>query len=64
MLDEIAGRLTPENHAQAVQLARIPEQIRGFGHVKAKNLSRAKANEAQLLAAFRAPDPTLARAAE
>ena len=64
LLDEIARRLTPENHAQAVQLARIPEQIRGFGHVKAKNLSRAKANEAQLLAAFRAPDPTLARAAE
>ncbi len=64
VLDEIAANLTPENHALAVQLAKIPAQIRGFGHVKEKNIQRAKANEAQILSAFRSPDPALARAAE
>jgi indolepyruvate ferredoxin oxidoreductase len=63
LLDEIAGSLAPENHGMAVQLARIPEQIRGFGHIKEKNIKRAKDNEAQLLASFRNPSK-LASAAE
>jgi indolepyruvate ferredoxin oxidoreductase len=63
LLDEIAGSLTQENYKLAVQLARIPEQIRGFGHVKDKNIKRAKENEARLLSAFRSP-PRFASAAE
>ena len=35
MLDEVLGKLTPDNHPLAVGLAAIPEKIRGFGHVKA-----------------------------
>src|SRR5690348_18218917 len=53
VLREIAGALSPENHALAVELARIPEQIRGFGHVKERKLRAAKAREASLLATFR-----------
>jgi indolepyruvate ferredoxin oxidoreductase len=60
LLDEIAGALTPETHATALALATIPEKIRGFGHVKEKNVAEAKAEEARLLEKFRkAPKPTL-----
>ena len=46
-----------------VALASIPEQIRGYGHVKEAHLATAKKREAELLAAFRAP-PDARKAAE
>ncbi|HLY46242.1 MAG TPA: indolepyruvate ferredoxin oxidoreductase family protein [Stellaceae bacterium] len=64
LLDEIVAGLSPENHAVAVELAALPLEIRGFGHVKAANLERTKATEAELLARFRAPLPSPALAAE
>jgi indolepyruvate ferredoxin oxidoreductase len=64
LLDELTRDLTPENHNLAVQLAMIPEQIRGFGHVKEKNLARAKANESALLETFRSKPGKFASAAE
>jgi indolepyruvate ferredoxin oxidoreductase len=57
VLDEIAKGLTSQNHAVAVELAALPMEIRGFGHVKESNRERAKAKEADLLARFRAPPP-------
>jgi indolepyruvate ferredoxin oxidoreductase len=54
LLAELAERLTPENHAVAVELAGLPQQVRGFGHVREANLRRAEARRAELLAAFRA----------
>ena len=48
VIDEIVARLTPANHAIAVELASLPFEIRGFGHVKEANLARAKAKEAGL----------------
>ena len=64
LLDELTRDLTPENHRISVQLAMIPEQIRGFGHVKEKNLARAKANESALLETFRSKPGRFASAAE
>jgi indolepyruvate ferredoxin oxidoreductase len=64
LLGEVLPALTPANHGAAVGLADIPQKIRGFGHVKARNLEAAKAEEAGLLARFRSPEPTLAAAAE
>ena len=64
MLDEVLGKLTPENHHLAVGLAAIPEKIRGFGHVKARHLSAAKADEAALFDQFRSGGPHLLKAAE
>jgi len=55
LIEEILVKLTPDNHALAVELAAIPEKIRGFGHVKEAHLKSAKACEADLLAAFRDP---------
>ena len=37
LLDEIAAGLSPANHAAAVELAALPLEIRGFGHVKEAN---------------------------
>jgi indolepyruvate ferredoxin oxidoreductase len=64
VLDEIAAGLAPRNSAVAVELAALPLEIRGFGHVKEANLQRAKAKEADLLARFRATPPPQAIAAE
>jgi indolepyruvate ferredoxin oxidoreductase len=64
LVDELIPGLTPENHGIAVELARIPQQIRGFGPVKAANLADARARQEKLLAAFRSPPAPHAIAAE
>ena len=51
-------KLTADNLAQAVAIASIPEDIRGYGHVKERHLKAAKEKEAALVAAFHAPDVT------
>ncbi len=56
MIEEIIGKLGPDNHALAVKIASIPEEIRGYGHIKERNLKIAKAKEVELLAAFRLPE--------
>ncbi len=64
LLDEIEARLSPDNHAVAVGLAAIPEKVRGFGHVKARHLVAAKADEAALLEQFRSAGAPALKAAE
>jgi indolepyruvate ferredoxin oxidoreductase len=64
ILNEIAAHLSPANHAAAVELADLPLEILGFGHVKEANRTRAKAKEQVLIARFRSPPPTHAMAAE
>ena len=56
-LDEITGKLSPANHAAAVALASVPDEIRGYGHVKERNIKAAKSLEEKLLQAFRNPQP-------
>lgn len=67
LLAEILSKLSPQNHALCVALAAIPEKIRGFGHVKERHLTAAKAEEVELLKHLRdGSDAALAmpRAAE
>ena len=64
MLREVMDKLTSANHPLAVALAAIPEKIRGYGHVKARHLTAAKADEAALLEQFRSGKPPLLKAAE
>ncbi len=52
-VDELLSRLAADNHAVAVQLASIPEEIRGYGHVKERHLEQARAKWADLLATYR-----------
>ena len=41
------------NHAVAVEIASLPDRIRGFGHVKARSIEEAERREAELLGRFR-----------
>jgi len=45
----LLARLDRLNYDVAVQLASLPDQIRGFGHVKEKAMDDAKARQARLL---------------
>ncbi|WP_313342355.1 indolepyruvate ferredoxin oxidoreductase family protein [Stenotrophomonas sp.] len=47
--------LSDDRVALAVEIASIPEHIRGYGHVKEAHLNKAKAREATLLAQWRNP---------
>ena len=53
VINELLGRMSPANHATAVEIALLPSGIRGFGHIKEANFARAKAKETVLLARFR-----------
>jgi len=64
LLAEIAEHLTLDNHDLAVALAALPEKIRGFGHVKQRHLTAAKAEEAALREQFRAGSAPFLKAAE
>ena len=56
LLGEIAASLNPNNHALAVELASVPRKIRGFGHIKKRNIELAKSCEVELLTLFRSPE--------
>jgi indolepyruvate ferredoxin oxidoreductase len=43
LIDELLVSLSPANHELAIELARMPEQIRGFGHVKEAQLVKVRA---------------------
>jgi indolepyruvate ferredoxin oxidoreductase len=54
-VDELLVGLDHDNHALAVEIAQIPEHIRGYGHVKERHLAAALTRQEQLLRAWRAP---------
>ena len=62
-VEQLLLKLTPANHALAVEIASIPELVRGFGHVKMRHLEQAQKQRAELLARFNAPMERTARAA-
>jgi indolepyruvate ferredoxin oxidoreductase len=51
-VEELLGGLSADNAAAAVQVARLPLQMRGYGHVKIANVAVAKAREAEWLHRF------------
>jgi indolepyruvate ferredoxin oxidoreductase len=55
VVGELVAGLDAGNHALAVEIARFPERIRGFGHVKERHLAQAQARQRELLAQWRAP---------
>jgi indolepyruvate ferredoxin oxidoreductase len=62
LMAEVLDRMTPQNYAVAVDLASIPEYIRGYGHIKDRHLRDAKVREAALLEQLRSAKPTAAKA--
>ena len=59
---ELLNGLSPANHALAVKLAAIPDDIKGYGHVKDAHLVKAKQKEAELLNQWRNPEALKAAA--
>lgn len=54
-IDELLTGLTADKLALAVEIARIPEDIRGYGHVKERHLKAARAKWNGLMAQWRSP---------
>jgi indolepyruvate ferredoxin oxidoreductase len=52
-VDELIGKLSPENHALVVEIASIPEGVRGYGYVRDAHAQTAREKEAELLQALR-----------
>jgi len=63
-LDNICNRLHPANHAAAVALASVPDEVRGYGHVKEDSIALAKKLRQERLGAFHNPQPATVRAAK
>ncbi|HNQ76597.1 MAG TPA: indolepyruvate ferredoxin oxidoreductase family protein, partial [Pseudothauera hydrothermalis] len=53
VVEEIISGLERSNLETAVELANIPDRIRGFGHVRERYLAAARKRQAELLDAFR-----------
>ncbi|HNR84517.1 DUF6537 domain-containing protein, partial [Ottowia sp.] len=60
-IDELLATLNADNHAIAVEIARIPQAIKGFGHVKERHLKAARARWDELRAQYRQPPVAPAR---
>jgi indolepyruvate ferredoxin oxidoreductase len=52
-IEGLLAGLNADSHALVLEVARLPEQIRGFGHVKARHLAVVQTRREQLLAQWR-----------
>ncbi len=64
ILRDIAENLTPEHHSLAVEMAALPQKIRGFGHVKLDTISVFRSEMKNLREQFQIGSDRVARAAE
>jgi len=53
-IDEVLAKLQADNHALALEIANVPDAIKGYGHVKARNLSATRSKWETLLGQWRA----------
>jgi indolepyruvate ferredoxin oxidoreductase len=51
-VEKLLAKLSTGNHSLAVQIASIPEEIRGFGHIKTRNVATARKKRTELLGKF------------
>jgi indolepyruvate ferredoxin oxidoreductase len=63
LIEELAASLRLDNHATAVALAELPKKIRGFGYVKDRQMTAAKAEEVELLRRFRSDQSLIVKEA-
>ncbi|MBT9476640.1 indolepyruvate ferredoxin oxidoreductase family protein [Polaromonas sp.] len=62
-LEEVLAGLNADNHSTALEIARIPELIKGYGHVKARHLASARPQWTALMQSFRQPAASSGRQA-
>ena len=56
VVSSLIDDLDHANHAIAIEIASLPDRIRGFGHVKARSIEEAERREVELLQRFRAAE--------
>jgi len=61
LVGTVLDGLTADTHKIAVELAEVPEHIRGYGHVKEQHIAEAKSLEADLLQKFGAAGAAAAK---
>ena len=49
-IDDVLLKLRTETHSHAIEVAKVPETIKGFGHVKERNIRAARSMWANLAA--------------
>ena len=54
-MEEVVAALSASNHGLAMDIAHLPEQIKGYGHVKARNLVAARQHWQALMQKWRDP---------
>ena len=54
-VEELLDGLCQANHEDAVAIADLPDEIRGFGHVKKASIEQARTRRETLLQSFRNP---------
>jgi indolepyruvate ferredoxin oxidoreductase len=59
-IEEMLPELDADNHALAAEFARLPEEIRGYGHVKERHMQAALLKWQRLMARWRAGPQQLA----
>ena len=58
-LDMIADKLTEKNFDTAVEIAALPEAVKGFGHIKTQNIEKYQSTLQALLKKFKEPELAL-----
>jgi indolepyruvate ferredoxin oxidoreductase len=61
LVRELIGGLSADKRALAIELASLPDGIRGYGHVKENNLNAVRTKWSALLAKWRAPEGSTTR---
>ena len=61
-VEELLGALSAENHAVAIEIASLPEEMRGFGYIKKRNVAAAREKQRVLLQRWRSPQDERAAA--
>jgi indolepyruvate ferredoxin oxidoreductase len=54
-MEQVLAGFSPERQALALEIARIPEQIKGYGHVKERHLHAARTQWDALMARWAQP---------
>jgi indolepyruvate ferredoxin oxidoreductase len=54
-VDRLLVALTAQNHPTTVQIASLPEEIRGFGHIKRKSIEAGRRKREELLTSLGSP---------
>jgi len=55
LIENVIANLTPENLAQALEIAALPDQIRGYEQIKEQSIAKVKQAAAEKLAVLKSP---------